>query len=1004
MKITRHFTTPGIPVSNQIHWKRVTAEIPGTFKMENVEVPEHWSQNATNILAQKYFRKAGIPIKAIGGTFLSAVAEEGVPSWLLRSVPSDVTEYGPETSAKQVFHRLAGHWTYTGWKEGYFSSEEDARAFYHEIYWMLAMQIAAPNSPQWFNTGLWWAYGIEGSDSGQWRCDPKTGEPIQLKNSYEYPQVHACFINSISDNLVEENGIFDLLSREARIFKYGSGAGSNFSKLRGKGEQLSGGGKSSGLMSFLDIFDKAAGAIQSGGTTRRAAKMCVLDMDHPEIEEFIDWKVTEEAKAASMFVGSMVINGEGYQHRDIIPKAIRDRLGIGFDKGQFTEFPVFELGWESEALRTVGGQNSNNSVRLTNSFMECLETSETTTWNLRSRTNGEIVKRVDPKKLWEKLCYAAWACADPGVQYHDNINLYNTCKEDGEIISTNPCGEYNFLDDTACNLASINLVKALLSDPNRHLDWESFWHATELWLIVLDISVSMASFPSKEIAIGSWKYRTTGLGYANLGALLMRLGIPYDSNDARTLASRITDNMHAYSYLTSAKLADELGAFPRWKYNCKPMADVINLHAEHSTNRNHGLVDIWAEIKSSSLTGFRNAQTTLIAPTGTISFVMDCDTTGIEPDFALVKLKALAGGGTMNIVNQSVEPALKTLGYDPEAISDILKFIETHNRFPTTAESSRPMDDAVREVFACGNEISIDGHLKMMAEVQPFLSGAISKTVALPATATVSDIDETYRKAWKLGLKCIALYRDGSKLTQPLSSEQPKPEPTSQTPKRAPIVENIVLTPFSDPIWATPQDNNPNSEAVLDLALRGIRLPLPAKRYGYCRKLSVNEHSIFIHTGEYADGRLGEIFLELSREGSTLRAFANAFAIAISLGLQYGVPLEEFVDAFVHTKFEPAGLVTGHESIKLCSSILDLVIRELAITYLGRTDLANVQESNVAVSVAVETVSKISETHETVQYKIVASGDVCWECGNATLVRTGTCTTCSHCGANSGCG
>lgn len=980
MKFSRHFTKPGTPIVNQIKWKTVTAEIPGTFKMESVEVPAHWSPNATNMLAQKYFRKAGVPTSA-PGFITHVVKEDNIPGWLMRSTPSKEAQFGSETSAKQVFNRLAGHWTYTGWKEGYFSSEEDAKTFYHEIYYMLAMQIAAPNSPQWFNTGLWWAYGITGSDSGQWRCDPTTGEPIQLSNSYEHPQVHACFINSISDNLVEQNGIFDLLAREARIFKYGSGAGSNFSKLRGKNEPLSGGGKSSGLMSFLDIFDKAAGAIQSGGTTRRAAKMVVLDMDHPEIEDFINWKVREEAKAAAMYVGSMVINGEGYQHRDIIPPAILDRIA---NEGEYAEFPVFDLGWESENLRTIGGQNSNNSVRPTNSFMECLESSEAINWNLRARSDGKTVRTIDPKVLWNKLCTATWSCGDPGIQFHDNINLWNTCAADGEIVSTNPCGEYNFLDDTACNLASINLVNTLLPplmEQGHELIWETLKHATRLWMVVLDISVSMASFPSKEIAIGSWKYRTTGLGYANLGALLMRLGLPYDSDDARNLAGSITALMHAVSYATSAELAKELGAFPRWSNNIDSMQKVIQMHAQKAFSKPDDLG--WGAARvyfnqcaptKPEYAGFRNAQTTLIAPTGTISFVMDCDTTGIEPDFALVKLKALAGGGSMSIINESVEPALRNLGYDHFTIQIIMVYLEANK----TIKGCPQLIPKHQPIFDIGNDIPALGHIKMMAAVQPFLSGAISKTVALPNSATVADIDFIYRESWRLGLKCIAPYRDGSKLTQPLSDAAPKVQ---------------LKTPFRfEPV------------ELLDLPLRGTRIPLPVKCTGYRRKFKIDGHSCFLHTGEYNNGTLGEIFLELSREGSTLRAFANSWAIAVSLGLQYGVPLEEFVEAFVHTKFEPAGVVEDHESIKLASSILNLVARELGIQYLGQYDLADIKQTQSTIAVSVETVTRIDEVREAITYKIVASGDICWQCGNATLVRTGTCVTCNYCGANSGCG
>lgn len=956
MKITRHFTKANKPIGDQIKWKITTAEIPGTFKQENIEVPEHWSQNAINILAQKYFRKAGIP----EATFRAN--EPNIPHWLQPSVPTHNEKelWCGETSAKQVFHRLTGHWTYTGWKEGYFSSEKDAQIFYDEIYYMLAMQIAAPNSPQWFNTGLWWAYGIEGSNSGQWRCDPKSGKPIQLENSYEFPQVHACFINSLSDNLVDKNGIFDLLFREARIFKYGSGAGSNFSRLRGGNEKLSGGGRSSGMMSFLEIYDKAAGAIQSGGTTRRAAKMVVVDANHPEIEDFINWKVREENKAAAMYIGSVAMS-EGTAHdsngNTTTPQTIIDRSQAGIKS------EIFDIGWEGEALRTVSGQNSNNSIRFHDAFMERLEIPDST-WNLINRTDRNIAKTIKTKDLWDKLCTAAWACADPGVQFHNNINKWNTCANDGEIVSTNPCGEYNFLDDTACNLASMNLVNGWTST-------EDFIYITRMWMIVLDISVSMASFPSEEIAIGSWKYRTTGLGYANLGALLMRAGIPYDSEEARILAATITAIMHGVSYKTSNELAEDLGAFPRYEANKSSMENVIRLHFDEA--KKYGLEDYY---RYNGNAGFRNAQTTLIAPTGTISFVMDCDTTGIEPDFDLVKFKALAGGGSMFIINESIEPALQKLGYSEGQTRSILTHINEYK----TIKDCIILQPSHQPVFATANDISYLGHLKMMAVVQPFLSGAISKTVSLAANSTPADVDAVYKTGWKFGLKCIALYRDGSKLTQPLM--------------RVEETNKIVSIPQSK----LTQDTI--SEIILP---RGVRRRLPSKCFGYRRNFKVNGHSIFMHTGEYSDKSLGEIFLELSREGSTLRAFGNAFAIAVSLGLQYGVPIEEFVEAFIHTKFEPAGIVEEHEQIKMCSSILDAVVRELGIQYLKRADLAN--DQNAVVQVSVDTVTQIGTAREAISYKIVASGDVCWDCGNATLVRTGGsgCVTCNFCGANSGC-
>ena len=1093
MRITRRYTKEGQSPYSAITFRKATSEIRNpdgsiVFKLDNIDVPEHFSQVATDVLAQKYFRKAGVP------RVLKRVEEETVPSFLWRSTADDQAlstlpekdRFGGETQATQVFDRLAGTWTYWGWKGGYFDSEADASAFFDEMRYMLAMQMAAPNSPQWFNTGLHWAYGIDGPGQGHFYVDPFTGELTQSASAYEHPQPHACFIQSVADDLVNEGGIMDLWVREARLFKYGSGTGSNFSMLRGENEKLSGGGKSSGLMSFLKIGDRAAGAIKSGGTTRRAAKMVVVDADHPDIENYIDWKVIEEQKVAALVTGSKTVqkhmkavmkaaincqaDGDDCFNPEKNPalkreiKAARKAMVpdnyiqrvIQFARQGYKDihFPIYDTDWDSEAYLTVAGQNSNNSVRVTDEFLRAVE--KDGDWNLTRRKDGSVAKTLKAKELWEKIGYAAWACADPGIQFHTTVNDWHTCPASGPIRASNPCSEYMFLDDTACNLASLNLLRFRAED--KSFDVDSYEHAVRLWTVVLEISVMMAQFPSKEIAELSYRYRTLGLGYANIGGWLMTAGIAYDSDEARAFTGAITAIMTGVSYATSAEMAAELGAFPGYEPNREHMLRVIRNHrrAAHGDKDGYEQLSIppvpldiancpdqrliaraaaaWNRaLELGHKHGFRNAQSTVIAPTGTIGLVMDCDTTGIEPDFALVKFKKLAGGGYFKIINQAVPEALRTLGYGEAQIAEIeayavghgtlsnapginhsslgakgfdadtikklegklatafdIKFVfnrwtlgdETLKKLGVTDEqmadpafdllthlgfAKRDIESANTHVcgamtlegaphlktehypvFDCATPcgrigkryLSVESHIRMMAAAQPFISGAISKTINMPNDASVEDCKASYMLSWQLALKANALYRDGSKLSQPLNSALIQDEDDEEDQ-----VEALLAQPQAARAAAM-------AEKVVERIVERVerirdREKLPSRRKGYTQKAVVGGHKVYLRTGEYDDGRLGEIFIDMHKEGATLRSLLNNFAIAISLGLQYGVPLDEYVDAFTFTRFEPAGMVTGNDTIKMATSILDYVFRELAISYMSRYDLAHVDPNEM---------------------------------------------------------
>ncbi|MFD2649662.1 vitamin B12-dependent ribonucleotide reductase [Devosia albogilva] len=1082
MRIERRFTTAGQDRYAGIEFRSATSEIRNpdgkvVFRLEDMAVPATWSQVATDIIAQKYFRKAGV------AKVLRKVEENDVPSWLWRSVPDEKAlaklpegeRFGSETDSRQVFDRLAGTWTYWGWKGRYFDSEEDALTFRDELAYMLATQRVAPNSPQWFNTGLHWAYGIDGPGQGHFYVDPFTHQLVQSQSAYEHPQPHACFIQSVDDDLVNENGIMDLWVREARLFKYGSGTGTNFSKLRGEGERLSGGGKSSGLMSFLKIGDRAAGAIKSGGTTRRAAKMVVLDIDHPDVEDYINWKVKEEQKVAALVTGSKTVSrhlkailkacvnceGSGDDCFDVamnpalkrevraakkalVPENYIYRV-IQFAKQGYTdiEFPVYDTDWDSEAYLTVSGQNSNNSVRVTDDFLKAVENDGE--WNLTARQDGRVVKTLKARDLWEQIGYAAWASADPGIQYHTTINEWHTSPEAGPIVASNPCSEYMFLDDTACNLASVNLLPYRNGDGS--FDTAAYEHTVRLWTVVLEISVMMAQFPSRAIAERSFVYRTLGIGYANIGGLLMTSGIPYDSAEGRAIAGAVTAIMTGVSYATSAEMAKELGPFQDYKRNAEHMLRVIRNHRnaahgnaegyeglsilpvalDHANLKDAALSErakaVWDEaLKLGKKHGYRNAQVSVIAPTGTIGLVMDCDTTGIEPDFALVKFKKLAGGGYFKIINRAVPPALRTLGYSESQIAEMEAYAVGHGNLnqapginPSTLRAKGFSDDRIEAlnagmksafdikfvfnqwtlgvdflkslgvtdeqladpsfdllsflgfskkdieaanihvcgamtlegaphlkdehlpVFDCATPcgkigkryLSVESHILMMAAAQPFISGAISKTINMPNDATVEDAKEAYMMSWRLALKANALYRDGSKLSQPLNSSLLADEDEDEDE----VVENIAALPAAA-----------RTEVVVEKIVERIREreKMPDRRKGYTQKAIVGGHKVYVRTGEYDDGRLGEIFIDMHKEGAAFRAMMNNFAIAISLGLQYGVPLDEYVEAFTFTRFEPAGMVMGNDRIKNATSILDYVFRELAVSYLDRNDLAHV--------------------------------------------------------------
>ena len=1051
LRVPRRYTRAGVNPLDEITWdkRRTVISNPDgsvVFQMDAVEVPAEWSQLATDIVVSKYFRKAGVP-----------------------------GEIGHETSVRQVVRRLAH--TIRAWGEqdgGYFDSAESADAFEGELSYMLAMQIGAFNSPVWFNCGLKHEYGIEGS-GGNFYWDPGTKSVQATVDSYSRPQVSACFIQAVDDDLMS---IFELARNEARVFKFGSGTGSNFSKLRGRMEKLSGGGTSSGLMSFLEVLDRGAGATKSGGTTRRAAKMVVLDLDHPEIVDFIHWKVREEKKVAALVAS-----------------------------GYSSDF-------NGDAYATVSGQNSNNSVRVPDRFMQATQSGGT--WETTFRTTGQVYEKHQAADLWRLIAESAWQCADPGVQFDDTIQRWHTCKGTDRINATNPCSEFVFLDDTACNLASINLMKFL--GPDGAFDIEGYRHANRVFFLAQEILVGFASYPTERIARRSFEFRPLGLGYANLGALLMVEGLPYDSDAARAYAACITAMMTGEAYALSSEMAASKGPFAAYAGNRDSMLEVMRLHRESARaidaalaprELRHAALECWDRaLTLGSIHGYRNSQASVLAPTGTIGLLMDCDTTGVEPDFALVKFKKLAGGGYFKIVNQSVPAALRRLGYDEAEIAGIVRYAigtgsfegaphvnrsslrhkgltesevdklekalplmldvrgafargqlsdETLTRLGVTqSEREKPgfsalpflgfTDEQIDQanavicgsqtvegapglknehlaVFDCANRCGVKGtryiqpmgHVRMMAAVQPFISGAISKTVNLPNDATVDDVQDIYFQSWKLGLKAVALYRDGCKLSQPLAT-------------------------------ATKAAASDTSSAPSKLRRRR----LPKRRHGFTQEARIGGHKVFLRTGEYEDGTVGEIFIDMHKEGAAFRSIMNCFAISVSMGLQYGVPLEDLVDQFCFTRFEPQGRVDGHENIRVCTSVVDYVFRVLGLEYLDRTDLAHVVDPTLLphdkatshpvgrehhqpgeqrhvsnggkepAATAAPAATPVAPTSGRVTNrirtelasemagpdaqlgKIPGDAPLCDNCGHIT-VRNGTCYKCLNCGQSLGC-
>ena len=1159
MKISRRFTTKGRNVYEMFEYTKRSSVLRNpdgskVFEMSDVEVPKEWSQVAADILAQKYFRKTGVSQRDEKGDVV--LDEKGQP----------VT--GGEHSIKQVVHRLVGCWKEWGEKYKYFDAQEDAQAFYDEVAYMLIGQMGAPNSPQWFNTGLKYAYGIEGPAQGHFYVDSGSGETKESKDAYSRPQAHACFIQSVKDDLVNDGGIFDLAIREARVFKFGSGSGTNFSNLRSSGEKLSGGGSSSGLMSFLKIFDSAAGAIKSGGTTRRAAKMVIVDIDHPDVEKFIEWKAKEEDKVASLVAGSKICsrflkgivdeaveNGSDRHKNQRLNTLIKNAVARGVpmtyivrvlslvDQG-FTslDFDEYNTHYESEAYQTVAGQNSNNTVRVTNAFMKAVENDEL--WELKERTTGKHAKSVRARDLWDKVVMSAWKCADPGLQFDTTINDWHTCPQSGRINASNPCSEYMFLDDTACNLASLNLGR-FLDEKQGRIKVDDLLHATRLWTVVLEISVLMAHFPSRDIARLSYEFRTLGLGFANLGTVLMIMGIPYDSPKALAIAGAISALVTGEAYKTSAEMAKDLGAFARYGENATNMLRVIRNHRRAAHNMSEddyeGLMvkprgidseycptylfkqagKVWDKaLEMGEKYGYRNAQVSVIAPTGTIGLVMDCDTTGVEPEFAIVKFKKLAGGGYFKIVNQSVHKALERLQYSGKQIEDIEKYCKGHGTLtgcPTinrqwlknkgfTEDKIEAVEAQLENVFdirfafnkwilgeefceslgfteaqlndqnfnmlealgassadyetandyVCGT-MTVEGaphlklehlpvfdcagkcgskglrfinhmaHVRMMSAVQPFISGAISKTVNMPATATNQEIAEVYFSAWQHMIKAITIYRDGSKLSQPLNISSYDD------------LDEVIMLGTEDDVDETKGPKEMQERIVERIYHRSERRMLPKRRKGYIREAYVGAHKVFLRTGEYEDGSLGEIFIDMYKEGASFKGLLNCFAVLASKALQYGMPLEELVDSFTFTRFEPAGMVQGHNVIKNATSILDYVFRSIGYDYLGRKDFIHVKavdeissedaeqgekdgdaNGHAASESAVSDLSiaslqsegaakaekEVSGNVETqiIQAKVQGySGEQCENCGSMRVRQNGTCKVCEDCGMTTGC-
>jgi len=1082
------YTEPGVNPLDHVTYEQRDSVITNpdgsiVFELRGAEIPKQWSQLATDIAVSKYFRKAGI---------------NGDPK-------------RGERSARELVYRVAHTIREAGERlGGYFASAADADVFEAELSYLLVHQHAAFNSPVWFNCGLYQRYGITGS-GGNYAWSPDTSSIVETANAYQNPQCSACFIQKVDDDLMK---IYDLVKNEARLFKYGSGTGSNFSAIRGNQEKLSGGGTSSGLMSFLEVLDRAAGATKSGGTTRRAAKMVCLDMDHPEIVDFIQWKMKEERKAAALIAA-----------------------------GYSSDF-------NGDAYHTIAGQNSNNSVRVTDAFMRSVEGDGE--WRTYARTTGQVANTYKARDLWKMVAESAWACADPGLQYDTTINDWHTCPNTDRINASNPCSEYMFLDDSACNLSSINLTKYL--DEQGHFDIEAYRHTVRILIQAQEILVDYSAYPTEMIAQNSHDYRPLGLGYANLGTLLMRLGLPYDSPEGRAMCGALTAIMTGEAYRASAEIAGSKGPFPGFDRNRSPMLRVMNMHRsavrEIATRAGyekgetpsipHELLEAaqraWDDaIALGERNGYRNAQATVLAPTGTIGLLMDCDTTGIEPDFALVKFKKLAGGGYFKIVNQSVPGALRKLGYSDSEISEIVAHVSGTNTFTGAPHASRQwliskgltaqeiakaeatlpgafqvaqalspwvlgtepfkrlgipqaeytspgfnllaklgltqaqideVNDTVigrmtiegaphllpehLPVFDCANRCGTTGqrylspmsHVRMMAAAQPFLSGAISKTVNLPNEATLEDITEIYMQGWKLGLKAVALYRDGCKSSQPLSTSDSKKSKAKADSESSEVISQVEEAPIVKaaaplvPVRAAATDEGARPPST-------VRHRLPKKRKGFTQEARVGGHKVFLRTGEYEDGSLGEIFIDMHKEGAAFRSLMNCFAISVSMGLQHGVPLESYVEQFTFTRFEPSGPVDGHPNVKFATSMIDYVFRVLGVDYVKRYDLAHIppQEERVelanptdvtaskraeqaARALPAQVVTQASEGEDQRQVglfeqvgvtahsahsvldeqlgEMMGDAPMCDNCGHIT-VRNGACYKCLNCGSSMGC-
>ena len=1026
LKINRYFTTPGVHPFDEIEWEHRDAAIynekgEAIFQQKGVETPKNWSQLATDIVTSKYFRKAGVP------------------------------ETGREISARQLIQRVTRTVRRAGESfGGYFATPEDAKTFEAELTHILITQRGSFNSPVWFNSGLWHEYGIEGS-GGNFFWDSDTASVQKTENAYEHPQNSACFIQSVDDSL---ESMLELQKSEVRLFKYGSGTGSNFSRVRAKGEALQGGGASSGVLSFLEGFDRWAGSIKSGGTTRRAAKMVLLDMDHPEVVDYIDWKLHEEEKAKALIAAG------------------------------------YPADFNGEAYRTVSGQNSNNSVRIPDAFMASYLNGGK--WQTTYRMSGEVASEHDAKWLMDKIAYAAWACADPGVQFDDTIQRWHTCKNTDRINATNPCSEFVFLDDTACNLASINLVKFLNEDGT--FDVEAYRHTIRIFITAMELIVEFSSYPTKPIAKRSHEFRPLGLGFANLGALLMLNRTPYDSDEGRAWAGAISAILSGHAYRTSAEIAGSVGTFAGFEENREPMLGVMRLHRNAAykidetvcpDNLLQAAREDWDTcLQMGERFGYRNSQISVIAPTGTIGLMMDCDTMGIEPEFALVKFKKLAGGGYFKIVNQGVPEALEQLGYTPRQVKEIVTYIvgtstlkhaphindgrlkgkgftdedlakieamlptafdlnlafapgilgdDLLNRLGVDAQQAQKPGfsvlrsigfrqeeiDAADEticgrgtiegaahlkqehysVFDCANKcgktgtrfIDSMGHVKMMAAVQPFISGAISKTVNLPSDATAEEMKDVYVEAWKLGVKCMAVYRDGCKGSQPLST--------------------------------TSQQEKEEKEPEVRIEYRPSRKKLPDTADSIRHKFSVAGHEGYVHVGLYEDGSPGEVFLRMNKEGSVISGLMDTIATMTSVSLQYGVPLESLVDKFSHVRFEPSGF-TNNKEIPIAKSIIDYIFRWLALKFLPQSQALTEESQSLDDQL-------VSQPHQLHPYKqnreqtsnphplplseqqqleaqekhvatMQSDAPPCHTCGSI-MVRNGTCYRCLNCGATSGC-